>query len=126
MIDQTIVIPNTTASAVYKVMLDTVEHTLLTGDVANIDAKVGGSFSAFGGYATGKILKLVPGEFIEETWRASDWAGGHFSTICFELKDTDGGVEIHFTQKNLPKGTEKEFESGWQDFYWGPLTEYFA
>ena len=125
MIDQTLIIPNATSAAIYDVLLDSTKHTILTGDVSDINPQVGGSFSVFGGYATGKTTLLEPGAIIEQTWRASDWPEGHFSTIRFELSDTEGGAQIHFTQDNLPKGTEQEFEKGWKDFYWDPLADYF-
>ncbi len=126
MIDQTIVIVGASAAEIYDVLLDNSKHTVLTGDVSDINPQVGGTFSVFGGYATGKTMKLIPNELIEQTWRASDWSEGHYSTIRYELSDVEGGVQIHFTQRDLPAGTETEFEKGWNDFYWEPLREYFA
>ncbi len=126
MIEQNVVIPNATASAVYEVLMDGEMHSELTGDIAKIDPKVGGKFTTFSGYSEGKTTRLEPEKLIEQTWRASDWPEGHYSTIKFKLSDVEGGTQIHFTQINLPEGSQKEFEAGWQDNYWNPLEEYFA
>ena len=126
MIKQTIIVPHATAREVYDVLMDSKKHSDLTGDVAKIDAKVGGIFTAFSGYADGKTTGLVPGKRIEQTWRAADWPAGHYSKIVFELKDVASGAEIRFTQTDLPSGTESEFVSGWEDNYWKPLKKYFT
>jgi activator of HSP90 ATPase len=126
MIEQHIVIPGATAKAIYEVLLDSKKHQELTGDAADIDPVVGGKSNTFGGYATGIISTLVQDKEITQTWRASDWPAGHYSNISFVLSDEDDGAHISFTQTNLPKGTEAEFEAGWDDFYWQPLRDYFA
>jgi activator of HSP90 ATPase len=126
MLEQTVVIPHATAAAMYAVLLDSLKHSDVTGDTATIDARVDGEFSSFSGYAVGKFTKLVPNALIEQSWRASDWPNNHFSTISFELLDVEGGAQIHFTQTHLPKGSLLEFEKGWIDNYWDPLTAYFT
>lgn len=126
MITQTIIIPLASAKEIYDVLLDSKKHAKLTGDKAKINPKVGGEFSTFGDYATGKNIILIPNKMIKQTWRASEWPEGHYSTIKFELSDKEGGTEIKFTQSNLPECTEAEFETGWEDFYWSPLKKYFS
>ena len=126
MIDQTIIIPNTTAKQVYEALIDSKTHSQIIGDIATIDPVEGGYYSTFSGYSDGQTIKLVPGKSIVQTWRASDWPDDHYSTITFDLSDTPTGTEIHFTQVNLPKGSQAEFEAGWQDNYWKPMMEYFA
>jgi activator of HSP90 ATPase len=126
MIEQNIVIPGATAKDIYELLLDSKKHQELTGDAAEIDPKVGGNASTFGGYATGVISNLVQNREISQTWHASDWPEGHYSNITFTLSDEPDGTHIDFVQTNLPKGTEAEFEAGWDDFYWQPLRDYFA
>jgi activator of HSP90 ATPase len=126
MLEQHIVIPHTTAKAIYDVLLSSELHSALIDDEAVIEPKIGGKTSAFSGYATGEITKLVPGKEIAQTWRASDWTEGHYSHITFKFSDGADGAHITFIQTDLPHGTEAEFEDGWDDFYWQPLREYFA
>ena len=126
MIEKTFLVPGATAKDIYNVWLNSKEHSRLIGDTAEIQPKVGGSFSAFSGYATGKFIALVEDFSIEQTWRASDWPYGHESNVKLELMDVSDGVQIHFTQINLPEGTEEEFTQGWQGNYWDRLELYFS
>lgn len=126
MIDQTLVIAGATAQELYEALLDSQKHTEIIGDEAVIDPVVGGTFTAFSGYADGKITELVPNKRIAQTWRASDWPKGHYSNVVFEFTDTPKGAQIHFVQSNLFKGTIQEFEAGWEDNYWTKLQQYFA
>lgn len=126
MISQTVIIPRSSAKEIYSLLLNSKLHSKLIGEPASIKAGVGSEFSTYSGYATGRITKLIPGKVIEQTWRASDWPERHYSNIKFVFKDVKGGTQITFTQTNLPPGTEAEFETGWQDFYWNPLIKYFS
>ncbi len=126
MIDQTLVIAGASAQELYEALLDSAKHTEIIGDKAVIDPKVGGTFTAFSGYASGTFTELVANSRIAQTWRASDWPKGHYSNIVFDISNTPQGARVHFTQTNLPKGTEAEFEAGWEDNYWTKLQQYFA
>lgn len=126
MLDQSIFIPHATSQQLYHLLLDSHQHSQLTGNKAEIVPKEGGTFTAYGGYASGRLTHLIPSKLIEQTWRASDWPANHFSKVRFEFKVAPGGTTIHFTQKDLPPGTESEFAGGWQDYYWQPLIEHFA
>lgn len=126
MIDKKIKIANAKAKEIYQVLLDSDQHTELTGDKARITPHEGGAYETFDGYASGITKKLVPNTYIEQTWRASDWPDDQLSTITFALSDVDNGCEIHFTQTGIPKGRVEEYEQGWQDNYWHPLEQWFA
>ncbi len=126
MINETIQVQNTNAASVYEALMDAAQHTRLTGAPAQIDARVGGAFSTFDGYATGEFTELAPPRIIEMTWRASDWADSELSTVRFELTDTADGVQIDFVQRNVPAGHEDEYRQGWHDYYFAPLAEFFV
>ncbi len=63
---------NASPERIYKILMDSKLHIKVTGDVAKISKKVGGAFSVFGGYATGKNLTLQKGKKIVQSWRASE------------------------------------------------------
>lgn len=109
------------AQEVYEALMDSKKHSKFTGEPAKISREVGGNFSAFDGYASGKNLELVKDKKIVQTWRASDWPEGHFSKITFLLKQTSQGTKLMFSHKGIPLEDAKNVASGWKDYYWEPL-----
>jgi activator of HSP90 ATPase len=106
---------------IYEALLDSKRHSQFTGGEAKISRRVGGKFTAYDGYAEGVNLELVPDEKIVQTWRASDWPGGHYSQVTFSLKAVDGKTRLTFTQSGVPEEFVDDVSQGWRDFYWTPL-----
>jgi len=88
---------------------------------AQISREVGGSFSLFGGYITGRHVELVPNVRIVQAWRTGEWAPGIYSIARFELVDEDSGSKIVFDHTGFPKGEAQALASGWKAHYWEPL-----
>ncbi len=106
---------------VYELLMDEKQHETLTGDSADISRKVGGSFTTFGGWATGKNVELVKDRKIVQTWRGSDWPDGHYSTITVALKGTGSGTKLMFTQTGVPAPLASDVAKGWREYYWAPM-----
>jgi activator of HSP90 ATPase len=70
---------------VYEALIHSKKHAAFTGSGARISRKVGGRFSVFDGYATGKNVELVEGKKIVQTWRAGDWESVHYSIVTFRI-----------------------------------------
>ncbi|MFA5051577.1 MAG: SRPBCC family protein [Patescibacteria group bacterium] len=113
-----------TPHQVYEVWMDSDKHSQLTGSEATISRVVGGEFTTFGGWATGKNIELIPDKKIIQTWRADDWPAGHFSTLTVHLLPAPGGTKILFTQTGVPLSLAKSVAQGWKDFYWEPMKKY--
>lgn len=113
----------TTPHEVFECLIDSKKHEEFTGDAAEISRKVGGIFSAYGGYCYGQNLELVKDKKIVQTWRATDWPEGHFSTVSFKFTKTKEGTRLSFSQKGIPQSEVKSVKKGWEDFYWKPLKE---
>ena len=109
---------------VYEALVDSKKHAAFTGGKASISRKVGGKYSAYDNYITGKNLELVPDKKIIQSWRAVDWAEGVLSTITFTLTPIPEGTRLEFTHEDVPEGTEEEFIQGWIDNYWEPMKVY--
>src|SRR3972149_12205989 len=86
---------------VYEALMNSKKHSAFTGGKAKISGRVGGSFSVYDGYATGKNLKLVKDKTIVQTWRASDWEEGHYSTVTFNFVPTKNGCLLTFIQEDV-------------------------
>jgi activator of HSP90 ATPase len=125
-IEHKIKIKKTKPQKVYEALMDEKKHAKFTGAGAKINPEVGGEFSVYDDYATGKNIELKPGEKIVQSWRASDWPAEHYSTVTFLIEPyEDGeGVLMTFIQDDVPEESAEEIEQGWQDFYWLPLKEY--
>ena len=114
-----------TPHQVYEALMDAKQHTEFTGDAAKITRKVGGTFSAYGGYITGKHIELVQDEKIVQEWIASDFPQGHTSTVTFILKPTKSGSKLIFTHAHVPPAQYESLKQGWIDYYWEPMKEFF-
>src|SRR3990167_9059660 len=110
---------------VFESLMDEKKHAAFTNARAKIDRKIGGEFSVWDGYATGKNKELVKDKLIIQTWRASDWPERVESIVKFEISKEDNKTKLAFTQTGVPLEFAKDVASGWQDFYWRPLKDYF-
>ncbi len=110
-----------TPHEVYEALMDSKKHAAFSGGQASISREVGGAYSAYDGYITGKNLELVPDKKIVQSWRAVDWPEGYFSTVTFVLLPIPEGTRLNFTHTGVPDGTEAEFTQGWIDNYWDPM-----
>ena len=110
----------------YEALMDSKKHSRFTGSKASISRKAGGKFTTFDGYSEGTNLELVPDRKIVQTWRAGDWPEGHYSTVTFSLKASDGGTLLTFTQKGVPEEQYNDISQGWKDYYWTPLKKMFG
>jgi activator of HSP90 ATPase len=88
---------------------------------AAISRAVGGAFTLFGGYITGRHVELVPNMRIVQAWRTGSWAPGVYSIAKFELVEQGSGSKIVFDHTGFPKGEAEVLASGWKTHYWGPL-----
>ena len=102
-------------------------HAEMTGAPATASSQVGGEFTAHGDYISGINLELVDGERILQTWR----------TIQFEDSDRDSSIEVTFEVSstgtlvtlrhwNIPPDQAEGYESGWPNFYFAPMQDYFS
>jgi len=77
---------------IYEMLMDSRRHAKFTGEKARISRKIGGKFTAYGGYIEGINLNLMPDRKIVQSWRGSDWPKGHFSRATFSLKKIKNGT----------------------------------
>lgn len=110
---------------VFEALMDEKIHGEIIGAKATIEPSVGGSFSVWDGYATGKTIELVDGKKIVQTWRASDWPKGITSRVTFEFLSKKNGTKLVFRHENVPVEFEKDIKDGWRQFYWEPMKRYF-
>jgi activator of HSP90 ATPase len=109
------------------IQLSGVMQAMHLGDKpAEINREVGGAFSLFGGYITGRHVELVPNERIVQAWRTGGWPPGVYSIAKFELVEQGSGTKIVFDHTGFPKGEAESLASGWKAHYWEPLKKLLA
>ena len=91
-----------------------------------ISREVGGTFSLFGGYITGRHLELVPNERVVQAWRAGSWDAGNYSIAKFQLVEQGSRTKIVFDHGGFPKGDAEHLAAGWKMNYWEPLEKFLA
>jgi uncharacterized protein YndB with AHSA1/START domain len=96
------------------------------GAVASVSHEAGGTFSAFGGYVTGRQIELVPGQRIVQAWRAGSWDAGVYSIARFELLEQGTGTKLVFDHTGFPTGEGPHLADGWRGNYWEPLTRFLG
>jgi len=96
------------------------------GKPTEISREVGGAFTLFGGYITGRHVELVPNERIVQAWRAGGWDPGVYSIAKFELVEQGSGTKIVFDHTGFPKGAAEHLASRWTEHYWEPLEKLLA
>jgi activator of HSP90 ATPase len=113
---------------VYQALMTSRGHAAFTGAPAKISPRVGGAFTAWGGYIHGRNVRLTPGKKIVQEWRPSEasWPVDHFSMVTFSLEGIRGGTRISFTQTKVPEEHVGHLSTGWKESYWEPLEKYFT
>jgi len=103
--------------------------TLVTAPDARptaISSEVGGPFTLFGGYVTGRHLEMQPNERLVQAWRAGSWPAGAYSIASFALVSDKSGCRIVFDHRGFPDGQGSNLSYGWRVHYWEPLAKLVA
>ena len=129
---QQIVHFNAPPEYIYDCLIQSKLHAQFTGEAAHISPIVGGTFTAYGDYISGKNLVLQPGKKIVQQWYCHDLPKNSITEVMFifrhetviKNKKKSVGTKLNFTHKNIPSSTDADLASGWKDYYWKPLKEF--
>jgi activator of HSP90 ATPase len=124
-IRQKVIIP-ATPEEVYEAFIDAKKHSAFTGSKATCVPKIGGKFTAWDGYISGKNLELEKGKKIVQEWKTTEWPRDYPpSKLELTFKKVTEGTELTMVHSEVPAEQANDIEQGWIDFYWKPLKEYF-
>ncbi len=96
------------------------------GKPAEISRELGGPFSLFGGYISGRQLALVSEKLIVQAWRAGSWGPNLYSIATFALTDQDANTKLTFDHAGFPNDQAQHLSEGWHINYWEPLAKFLA
>jgi activator of HSP90 ATPase len=109
--------------------MDSKEHSAFTGDnKAVIDRKIGGKFTAWGGYISGRTLELDSPKRILQEWRTTDFSEDEESSSIEVLFTPEGpdGTKLMIMHSRIPPGQGEGYGQGWIDFYFTLMKKYFV
>ena len=113
--------------AIYKAWLSTQGHTLMTGSPAKVTGHVQGDFTAWDGYIWGTFLELDENKRIVQTWRTGEFPeDAEDSRVEILFEEVNGKTKLTLKHSNIPDGQAESYKSGWEDFYFKPMREYFG
>ncbi|MGE0564841.1 MAG: SRPBCC domain-containing protein [Pseudolabrys sp.] len=114
------------ARQLYDDYLNAKAHSDIIGAPVTVAPKIGAAFSAFGGGLSGRILELVPGRMIVQSWRGQPWRTDDLdSTLVLTFEDTAKGARIRLVHANIPEqAAEMVNEQKWDERYWTPWKTY--
>ena len=113
-------------TTVYQALTNSATHGKFTGAPADIDAKVGGAWSAYGGKISGLNIELVEGVRIVQTWRAGNWPAGSHTLVKFELSPEGTGTKLTLDHDAVTDEQLPHLEAGWEKMYWEPMRKFLV
>lgn len=111
---------------IYRAWLDSRSHSAMTGGDAVCSNKVGGTFSAWDGYISGRNIRLEEGREIVQAWRTTDFAEeDNDSLLTIKFYEIPDGCMVEIIHEDIP-AVDADFLTGWQDYYFSPMQSYFS
>ena len=113
------------ADELYTAWLDSRQHGEMTGGAAEIDARVGGKFTAWDEYICGETLELDKNRRIVQSWRTVEFADTEDdSHLEIEFIPEDGSTTLTLRHSLIPEG-QPDYKQGWVDNYFIPMHDFF-
>jgi predicted ester cyclase/uncharacterized protein YndB with AHSA1/START domain len=111
---------------VFQIFTDARMHGAMSGERAEIDARVGGRVWVFDGAVTATFRELVPERRLSQDWRDSDWPEGHTAhlQLSFMPVNEGRGTHVHLALSGVPESKLRQTADAWRDHYWVPIAEY--
>ena len=112
---------------VFRAWLSSEGHSAMTGSAARVEPRVGGAFTAWDGYISGRTAALKPYSRILQDWRTTEFPDDCAdSQIEILLEAVEGGTQLTLTHRNIPAGQAESYKSGWDESYFQPMKEWFS
>lgn len=91
-----------------------------------MDDRISTKFSLWGGSNWGTNKEVIKEKKLVQDWYSDSdhqaWTSP--SLVTFTLFRTKSGTSLELLHENIPDTDAKSIDSGWYDYYLGPLMEY--
>lgn len=118
-IEQTYLI-NAAPEEVWAALTDPTLQAQWSGQRAQFDARVGGTYQLFDDYVTGEIVEADAPNKLAQTWQPDDWTITD-SVVSFVLTPVEGGTQVVLVHENVQPEDFEGTSQGWDDFYVGAI-----
>lgn len=113
-------------SQLYSVFIDHSRLKIWTRSTPEVDPKVGGKFSFFGGNVQGEFLELVESKLIIQKWRLKTWPEGHYAKLKLIFDQSFDGTLLRMKMSDIPVGQEEVVKCNFQEYYIKPIKTVFG
>jgi len=110
-------------SDLYDCLLNPQKIQAYTRSPTQLEPKVGGKFSFYGGAILGEIVELEKDTKLVLNWKLKDWS--NFSVVTISLSKNNGTV-LKLQQKEIPTSEFERTRSGWKNYFWDPIKLLFG
>lgn len=104
---------------VWKALVDPSVIDKWGGGPSKMSESVGSDFELWNGDIYGKNIKVIHEAQLVQEWYGGDWAKP--SNVTFSLKKEDPYIILKLEQTNVPYDELEDIDSGWDEFYLGPM-----
>lgn len=108
---------------VYNALVKPFAIALWSGSPAQMEEKAGTEFSLFNGDISGVNLEFIPNEKIVQEWFFGDQKEQSIVTMLFRQDKNACQIELNHT--NIPDASFEDMKTGWDNYYFGGLKEFF-
>ena len=115
---------NSPVEKVWEALVDPKKINGWGGGPAKMSADKGFEFSLWDGEIYGENLDVIPEKLLVQEWwsKTDNWDASTKAT--FKLTSRNGKTKLELIHENVPDKSESDIDSGWKDFYLGPLKAY--
>ena len=108
---------------VYNALTNPLTIQLWTGETTEMSTEPGSEFSMWDGSISGKNLEFIPNQKIEQEWYFGEQE--EKSIVTIKLHPHKKGTSVELRHTNIPDEEYENFAMGWDDSYFGPLSDFF-
>lgn len=112
-----------TPEEVYKALTTDITIRLWSGDLVEIDPRVGGEFSLWDGSINGRFLELEPYKKIVQEWYFGEEV---LSIVTIKLHEHKKGTSFEVQHTNIPDEAYEDIIEGWDTEYVGSLIDFYT
>ncbi len=122
------VVIDASPASVFRALTDARQFRAWSGQAGRAPKRIGGAFSWFDGWVTGRVLAFEEGKRLSVTWSVSEWPKDtRASIVKMVFTGTSKRTVVRLQHTGLPNARESaSHKKGWEEFVFGPMRAHLA